>query len=81
MRKIGITIAHLDRLNERIFINGISQNIIFFYNYMSKLENIDFYLVSNELNSNFKSIKISNTVLLDFFICGGLILDVHFKNL
>lgn len=84
MRKIGITIAHLDRLNERIFINGISQNIIFFYNYMNKLKNVNFYLVSNKENSNFNSIKIfdiQKIIELDILICGGLIIDKDILNI
>lgn len=80
MKKIGITIAHLDKIDERIFINGISQNIIFFYNYMKIIENVDFYLVSNKTNKNFKSINLTELVEninLDFLIIAGLFIDLN----
>ena len=78
MKKIGITIAHLDKIDKIINSNGISQNIIFFYNYMKKIENIDFYLISNKKNSNYKSINISDLETiktLDFLICGGMVIE------
>ncbi len=36
MKKIGLSIAYLDKIEDKIFNNGISQNIMFLYNYLKK---------------------------------------------
>jgi len=81
MINIGITINTLKNFEEKMYINGIYQNIMFLYNYFTAHINYNVVFVSNNKNDKYNSILLSDIHKyeeLDYlFIIGTFPLDLE----